>query len=453
MQTFSASAASRSWWATAEKRWSLAEFISLRYMLLRAWTAGGGLLSGLVQTFVFARILEPKLFSMFILVGVLGTTTWLFDLGFSRILFVNLRSRFLAGEDTLPIGTQVNVLASFYAGAIAVIAIVCFAVMALQPEVSVSRAAELGSFFFFSAFGLTWFVFRNACIAVNEYIYFETLESCRRLGYIAMLLLLLVGLPLPQFLVLINLSWAILIVFAGRKLIKRRAFTPELTGHWRRLCDFFRENRAAAVRTGTHSAGEAYLHAVLYLAVPLIFGLGSPTIVLDTTLKIFFGALTLCTAACDLLVPRQTAAYAARDRRALVRATVMAIELSALPTLAITALLLLDAKRLFALLLGHAAVMPASVTPLLFVFMTAGVMKTAPNFLLQYTGYFKAIARLSIVNAIVVTTAMLAGLLSHVDMVGLLRLYAGAFIIIALLYLGVAVRGPIRDAYKTASQS
>lgn len=452
MQAFSASATSKLPLAAA-KRWSLTDFISLRYMLLRAWTAGGGLLSGLAQTFVFARILDPKQFSMFILVGVLGTTTWLFDLGFSRILFVKLRGHFLAGEDTLPVGTQVNVLASFYAGSIAIIALICFAIMALQPEISVGRAAELGMFFFFSAFGLTWFVFRNACIAVDEYVYFETLESCRRIGYIAMLFVLLAGLPLPLFLVLINLSWVVLVVFAGKRLIERRALTPELTGHWRRLRKFFRDNRAAAIRTGTHSAGEAYLHSVLYLAVPLIFGLGAPTIVLDTTLKVFFGTLTLCTAACDLLVPRQTAAYAARDRRALVRATVMAIELSALPTLAISALLLLDAKRLFALLLGHAAVMPANITPVLFVLMTAGVIKTAPNFLLQYTGYFKAIARLSIVNAIIVTTAMLAGLLGHVDIVGLLKLYAGAFIVIALLYLGVAASGPIRDIHKAARQS
>lgn len=441
----SASAASKLWRALAE-RTPLADLISFRYLLLRSWTAGGGLIAGLVQTFVFARVLDPKEFSMFILVGVLGTTAWLFDLGLSRILFVNLRRRFLGGEDTLPIGAQANAVATFYAVIIGAAAFICFAVMALRPGMPAWHAAELGLFFFFSAFNLAWFVLRNACIAVDEYIFFETLESCRRVGYIAVTLSMLAGLPFSVFVVVINVGWAALIVLAGRRLIERRALAPRLGGSFNCLKAFFRDNWVSALRTGTHSAGETYLHGVLYLAVPLTFGLGAPTIVLDTALKIFFGALNLCSAACDLLVPRQTAAYSARDQRALIRATLLAIELCALPALAITALLMLDAKHLFALLLGHSAVMPASITPLLFLLMAAGVMKTAPNFLLQYTGYFKEIARLSIVNALLMTAAIGVGSLARVSIVGLLMLYAAAYAIIALFYLAVAWRGPIRDA-------
>ena len=97
----------------------LAGLLSFRYMILRGWTAGGGIIAGLVQTFVFARVLEPETFSLFILVGALGVSMWLFDLGFSRILFVRMRERFLAGEDTLAIGAQVNAMAIFYAVLIA----------------------------------------------------------------------------------------------------------------------------------------------------------------------------------------------------------------------------------------------------------------------------------------------------------------------------------------------
>jgi len=445
MRAVAASTVSK-FWLTLGAGTPLADFISFRYLLLRAWTAGGGLIAGLAQTFVFARILEPKEFSLFILVGVLGTTTWLFDLGFSKILFVKLRQRFLADEDTLSIGSQANAVATFYAFVIAVGALICFVLMAVRPETSIWHAAELGLFFFFSAFNLTWFVLRNACIAVDEYIYFETLESCRRLGYIGLMLTMLAGFPFPAFLVLINLSWIVLIVLAGRRLVERRVITPQFRGSIGHLKEFFRDNWSAALRTGTHSAGETYLHGILYLAVPFTFGLGAPTIIIDTALKIFFGTLTLCSAACDLLVPRQTAAYSARDQRALVRATLLAIELCALPALGIAALLLLDAKGLFALLLGHAATMPTSVTPWLLLLLAAGVIKTAPNFLLQYTGYFKQIARLAMVNALTVTAAMAIGLIAKVDMVGLLALYAIAFTIVGLLYLGVAWRGPIHDA-------
>ncbi len=156
------------------------------------------------------------------------------------------------------------------------------------------HAAELALFFFFSAFNLTWFVFRNACIAVDEYVYFETLESCRRVGHIGLMLIMLFGLPFSAFLILINLTWAILIVLAGKRLIKRKVITPQFSGNFSRLRGFLRENWASARRTATQAAAETYLHSVLYLAVPLTFGLGAPTIVLDTTLKIFFGTLNLC---------------------------------------------------------------------------------------------------------------------------------------------------------------
>jgi hypothetical protein len=432
----------RRWLARAP----LAGLLSIRYMLLRGWTAGGGVIAGLVQTFVFARVLDPETFSLFILVGALGVTMWLFDLGLSKILFVRMREKFLAGGDTLAIGAQANAVAVFYAVLIAAASVVCAILFSLRPSVSALQAAELGLFFFFSAFNLTWFVFRNVSVAVDQYIYFETLESARRLGHIALMLALLAGLPFAAFIVLINAGWIVLIAMAATRLTARRALPADVSGIGGKLRGFFRDNRAAALRTGMHAAGEVYLHGILYLAVPIAFGLGAPTIVVDTALKVFLGTLNLFTAACDLLVPRQTAAYAARDRHTLMRATLLAVALCALPGLAVAALLLIDAEGVFALLLGPAAVMPATVTPVLLVLLAAGVIKTAPAFLLQYTGYFKEIARLSIANVILMTVGIGAGLALKLDMIGLLAVYAGVFVVAALLYLGAVLRGPIRAA-------
>ncbi len=73
-------------------------FLSLPYLFLRSSTAGGALLFGLIQTFVFARVLSPERFSVFILIGTLGITLWLVDFGLTRILFVRQREAFLAGR-------------------------------------------------------------------------------------------------------------------------------------------------------------------------------------------------------------------------------------------------------------------------------------------------------------------------------------------------------------------
>lgn len=428
------------------RRTRLAELVSLRYMALRGWVAGSSLLGGLLQTFVFARVLSPDRFSQFILVGALGVSMWLFDLGLSKILFVELRKRYLAGEDTLPVAAQVNAVALFYALAIALAAAVCFGAAYARPSVSAWHAAEFALFFFFTALNLAWFVLRNASVAVDEYIYFETLEAWRRVGYMAALLALLAGLPFAAFVIVINLGWLALVSLAGDRLTRKRALTAQLGGLAGRLAGFFRDNWRSALRTGTHAAGEVYIHNVLYLVVPFAIGLGAPTIVLDTTLKIYFGTLNLCSAACDLLVPRQTAAYSAHDARLLKRATLAAVGLCLVPALSISALLLIDAKDLFALLLGHAAQMPTAAVPIILLLLLIAAAKSAPNFLLQHTGYFRAIARLSVVNILVMTAAVGFGLLAHLDLIGLLAVYTGAFVVIAALYIVLAIRGPLRDA-------
>ena len=105
---------------------------------------------------------------------------------------------------------------------------------------------------------------------------------------------------------------------------------------------------------------------------------------------------------------------------------------------------MIDADGLFALLLGNAAVVPSAVTPILYVLLAAGVIKTAPAFLLEYTGYFKEVAWLSLINVALMTLAMLAGLVLQLDMIGLLAVYAGVFVVAGLLYAIAAWRGPIR---------
>ncbi len=73
--------------------------LSIPYLLLRSTTAGSSLLGGLIQTFVFARILDPERFSIFILIGTLGITLWVCDIGMAKIIFVRLRAWFLGTQD------------------------------------------------------------------------------------------------------------------------------------------------------------------------------------------------------------------------------------------------------------------------------------------------------------------------------------------------------------------
>ena len=136
------------------QRLAFSGMLSWRYALLRGWTAGSALLAGLVQTFVFARVLEPDRFSLFLVVGALGVSMWLFDLGLPKILFVGLRKRFLKGQDIVPLAEQATALTLLYAALVGAGALVCFMTAPFVAKATWSGSAEFALFFLFSALNL-----------------------------------------------------------------------------------------------------------------------------------------------------------------------------------------------------------------------------------------------------------------------------------------------------------
>src|SRR3972149_8630429 len=90
--------------------------ISIPFFLLRSTTAGAALLTGLLQTFVFAHVLSPERFSIFILVAAVGYSLWLIDFGIVKILFVQQRARFLASDRHDAIAGQATAIVLFHFG-------------------------------------------------------------------------------------------------------------------------------------------------------------------------------------------------------------------------------------------------------------------------------------------------------------------------------------------------
>src|SRR5580658_10436713 len=107
--------------------------LSLPYFLLRSFTAAAAVISGLAQTFVFARVLTPRDFSIYILIGSFGAALWLFDLGASKILFVRQRARHLGQQANEAVPAQSNAIIVLYLLAVLAGWLVCFAVMASGP--------------------------------------------------------------------------------------------------------------------------------------------------------------------------------------------------------------------------------------------------------------------------------------------------------------------------------
>ena len=424
----------------------LAGMLSLRYFLLRSSTAGAALVFGLIQTFVFARVLTPQDFSIYILIGTFGVSLWLFDLGAAKILFVRQRERHLSKATGGAVPAQSSAVVLLYALIVLAGTLVCFAAMASRAATSPWQAVQFAMFFAFAALNLVWFPLRNVSNAVDQFVYFESLEAIRRLGHIALMLALLIGLPLPGFLVLANLLWFAVLAASIARLVRTGALARRVQGFWNTLTAFWRVNRAELLRSGNYAIGELTVYNFPYLVVPMAFGLGAPTIILDTVFKIFRGATLIYAAGLDPLVPRQTRAFAERDAANLKKATFTAFVLCAVPTLALCALLLVAGDRVFALLLGQAATVPHEATPILVVLLLANMAQNVASSLLLHTGFFREIARVATFLVIAMAAMTAIVLFAGIDIVGFIGGYAAVYVAGAALYIAYVARGPFRIA-------
>jgi O-antigen/teichoic acid export membrane protein len=421
-------------------------FLSLPYLFLRSSTAGGALLFGLIQTFVFARVLSPERFSVFILIGTLGITLWLVDFGLTRILFVRQREAFLAGRKDPVIAGQSMAVLIAYATAVLAGTLVCTAFMALRGGTPFLHAIEFGLFFLFTSLNLVWFVVRFVSIATDQFVFFESHEATRRVGHIALMLAMLIGLPFMAFLILANLLWAAMFASALKRLFAHGVMAFPQDGIVNNIRTFFRGNRREAFRSASFAAGEFYIYNLPYLVVPLAYGLGAPTIILDTTFKIFRGSTIVYAAGCDVAVPKQTRALAAGDRQGLIRATLMAAALCCLPALTVGALLYFASGWFFAFLLGPAATMPAALTPVLIVLLVANLAQTVSNSLLLHTGFFRQLAFIAAGTALAMTVMTSVAVLMRLDITGYMAGYAAVFVVSVLFSITMMIRGPIAAA-------
>ncbi len=424
----------------------LAGLLSVRYFLLRASTATAAVVSGLVQTFVFARVLSPQEFSIYILIGTFGVSLWLFDLGAAKILFVRQRARHLAQRSDNSIAAQSSAVVALYALIVLAGTLACFAVMASRPSVSTWQGFEFALFFSFAALNLVWFPLRNVSNAVDEFISFETLEAIRRGGHIVIMLALLIGLPLPAFLLLANLLWFVLLGICISRLVDHGAMAAGVPRLWGTLTAFWRDNRAELLRSGNYAIAELAIYNFPYLVVPVVFGLGAPTIILDTVFKFFRGATLIYAAGLDPMVPRQTRAFADHDAPTLKKATLIATVLCAVPTLALCALLLFAGDRLFALLLGQAATVPPAATLILVVLLLANLAQNVASCLLLHTGFFREIARVASFLVVAMAGMTALAIVSGLDIVGFIGGYSAVYVMGAVLYVVYVLRGPIRIA-------
>ena len=425
--------------------------ISLRYTLLRASTAAGTLGTGLLQTFVFARVLTPEQFSLFIFFAAVGFSLYVADAGMVKVLFVDLRARFLEKRSFAAIMGQATGLVSAYFLVAALGTLACFVVLEVHSGYATADRFALTLFFAFNAVNLPWVALRYFSIAIDEYVFFETLEAARRGLTTLALLVMLVGLPVFGFVVLINLGWMAVFAAAIVKLKRRGVLGGQARDNFGHLLVFFRSNKRQIFNSAVYAASEMYIYSFPYFLVPWVYGLGAPIIILDTAFKVVRAANQFYSAACDSLVPRQTSALAERDGPAMVRATWLATALCGIPALGASVVLIVAGQWIFAILLGPAAVMPPQMTPVIIILLFGNLAQMVSHSVLVLTGYFKEVARVSFALMAAMTAVAIATAVLHLDIVRFLNAFASTYTLGALVAIVLMIRGPIRHAHEGRS--
>lgn len=421
--------------------------ISYPYMILRAATAGGTLVTGLLQTFVFARVLAPERFSLFIFVAALGWTLYLADAGVVKVLFVNLRGRFLRNKPLGVVGGQANALFYVYAALSTSAAAVCFLVLLSHFHYAATDSAELALFFFFNSINLPWFALRNISIAIDEFYSFEVLEALRRALNAAALVALLFGLmSVMAFLVLINAGWIAAAIAAVIRLREREAFGGNVRRNFIALFAFLRSNRRHILNSTIQAVSDTYIYNFPYYLVPWAYGLGAPTIIFDTAYKIFRGNQMIYGATTDLFVPRQTRAFNDRDAPTLIRATLLALGVSAIPLVGVLGVLFFVQDDFFRWLLGPAAVMPREILPVLAIMLSVNMVKLVAYSVLIHCGFFAEAARLGPIFIVAMTGAACLAIWLKLDIVGFMALNAAGYTVGTIFAFLALIRGPIRVA-------
>jgi O-antigen/teichoic acid export membrane protein len=424
----------------------LTDLISLPYLLLRGSTAATAFAMGFVQTFTFARVLSPDRFSLFIVVGAIGYTLWLTDLGLAKILFVNLRAAHLDGRRDEPAARQATSVILFYVLLAIAAAFGCFLIEAARPSAKLYEAMQLGLFMLYIVLNLAWFSLRSVSISVDLYVFYERLELTRRAVIIGLMLSMLAGLPFTGFLVAANCIWATLLTIATAKLVRRGAMIAQVRGFIPDLLSFFRSNKQSILRSGTGALSGVFFVTSPYYFVPFLYGLGSAPIILEVTMRIFRGGSVIYAAATDLAIPGQTRALAQRDVKRMIRTTLFAVGLCCIPALIACTVLLFFGGPFFKFLLKSAATVPPTLIPVLVVLTLVSVVQMVSESLLQHTGYFLGYGRIGLAVSTLLVAAMTLTYFAGFDIVGFLTAYAVVFTTGATLMASAAIFGPIRAA-------
>lgn len=400
----------------------------MRYYLLKAANLALTSAWSFALIFVLVRVLPLADYANVAVVTGLGGYVLAVNLGFSTVVYANLRRNFLehgpAEERAISIATLV-----LYAGFAGLAALIFWACVFGLPIGSPGIRLALAVHFTALSCALPWTIVRVSAAAVDRFMAFELIELARRALALVLVIAMLFGLSFLGYAALSLLLW--LAAFA--------ATYPIMGGLWRgvRLDEGMRRlrNDIRAIRhTGVFSALETAIYNFPYMFVPFLYGASSAVVAFDTFYKIVRFGASAYLASAEATLPAQTRALHEGDRGRLAGRTAMALGLGALPMIVGILAVTVFGDFTFGHLLKKAGLIPETTRIAMGVMLAAMLIQTISGNLLVNTGKAALLARLSWVIAAGLALFSAAVMIFHLPFSTFILGYAAVYAAGAVAY-------------------
>ncbi|WP_024512537.1 hypothetical protein [Bradyrhizobium sp. ARR65] len=417
------------------------------YFTLKASNTAFQLVFGILTTYVFLRILSPDVFATYILISAIGSYASLADLGCSNLIYVNMRKAYLDGNH---LGTALEeALAALLTYGVVVL-LVLFVVGALiVADVMHNHGVPLNLILYllFWLLLLPWNVVRTTANAVDLYVPFEVIELMRRSLVTGLLIALLVGAEVREYLIAINVIWGacfLVAAFYGRRVFDE--FNAGKSAIAAAVVRLYRDRLASMKAVAAFNVSAFTIYVFPYFIIPAMSFPRDALVVFDTFYKVGRFGATAYRVAGDAFLPMQTRAVHEGRTRDLMSSvgTVLAFQFA---IFLIGAICLLGGSNwIFPILLNGKVEISQAIVLMMVAMLFLELIQLTLEVILINSGLFEPMAKLYVA---VVTALGTVALVSYVWEVSF-PVFLGAYVLVygigAILHVPLFLRylGPSR---------
>lgn len=365
------------------------------FLALKVASTGLQVVFGILTTYVFLRILSPDVFAAYILISAIGGYTNVADFGCSNLMYVSMRKAYLDGQH---LGTALEEALAALLIYGAVVLLVLFVVSALIiAGVIDNHGAPLNLILYllFWLLLLPWRIVGSTANAVDLYVPFEILELMRRLLVTGLMILLLAGLEVRQYVIAINIAWAacfLVAAFYARRLFDKFGAGKEPISA--AVARFYRDRLGSMKAVAAWNVSTLTILVFPYFIVSAMSFPKEALVVFDTFYKVCrFGATTYGLAG-EAFLPLQTRAVHEGRPRDVMSSVGTVLALKSIIFLIVAIFLLGGSDRIFPILLNGKVEISQTVVLMMVAMLFLQIIHLTLELILINSGFFEPMAKL-----------------------------------------------------------